>query len=92
MISDILFNARSGIENCEWADTDDLREISPALTNVKIVMHAMQAALDLTPVGGKQGNHAWKLIGAIMALDTTTLIRLLETTIEPIKQNPKQPA
>jgi len=53
-----------------------------ALAKVKTVMRAMQAAFDLCRVGAHR-NRAWQLVGAIEALDTTALTRLLDTPIKP---------
>jgi hypothetical protein len=91
MISDTLFTARSEIEQYERDDPENLSEVIPALAKVKTVMRAMQAALDLCPVG-KHRNRAWQLVGAIEALDTTALTRLLETPVAPYRQKSGQPA
>jgi len=91
MLSDTLWEARDGIEHYEREYAEEFREIAPALAKVKTVLRAMQAACELCPVG-KSRNRAWQLVGAIEALDTTALTRLLETPIEPAKQNRKQPA
>lgn len=90
MISDTLFSARSEIEDYERRYSDELQEALPALAKVKIVMRAMQAAFDLCPVGAHR-NRAWQLIGAIEALDTTALTRLLDTPVKPPKSENENP-
>ena len=90
MLSDTLFSARSEIEDYERRYSDELQEALPALAKVKVVMRAMQAAFDLCPVGAHR-NRAWQLIGAIEALDTTALTRLLDTPVKPQMSENKNP-
>jgi hypothetical protein len=47
MLSDTLFDARTKIKRYESQYADEYHEIGLALTKVKIVMRAMQAACDL---------------------------------------------